>query len=133
MTLFYLAAIVNRDIKGFIRYMNRNFVTLSSECKCVNGICNEGVSGDGSCFCHHGWKGRVCNTCKLILTTANIFVLVVVGPLKVDPRTTQTLTKISEDNPTNCGFAEDEAKFSAGVRSRAKIPRYCRKQLIRRR
>ena len=78
-----------------IHYMNRNFVTLSSECKCVNGTCNEGVSGDGSCFCHHGWKGRVCNTCKLILLSANIFLLVAVGPPEVDPRKTRTLPKIT--------------------------------------
>ena len=43
-----------------------------SECNCVNGTCNEGISGDGTCFCHHGWKGKNCNVCKLSLTVTRL-------------------------------------------------------------
>lgn len=45
--------------------VERILVPFSAECKCVNGTCNEGVHGDGSCLCHHGWKGALCNECKL--------------------------------------------------------------------
>ena len=37
---------------------------LPSDCKCVNGLCNEGIDGDGRCYCQHGWKGPFCNICK---------------------------------------------------------------------
>ena len=40
------------------------FLFLFSDCKCVNGLCSEGVDGDGRCYCQHGWKGQICNTCK---------------------------------------------------------------------
>ena len=28
-------------------------------CECVNGICNDGGEGDGSCLCNMGWGGPV--------------------------------------------------------------------------
>ena len=30
---------------------------------CVNGSCNEGISGDGQCACDHGFSGELCDTC----------------------------------------------------------------------
>ncbi|KAJ7377675.1 Stabilin-2 [Desmophyllum pertusum] len=33
----------------------------TNACKCVNGLCNEGIDADGRCFCQHGWKGQICN------------------------------------------------------------------------
>lgn len=41
---------------------NSSFLPLS-ECNCTeNGICNEGVHGDGFCFCFGGWTGESCET-----------------------------------------------------------------------
>lgn len=31
-----------------------------AECACDNGICNDGLQGDGSCDCFPGWKGPTC-------------------------------------------------------------------------
>lgn len=31
-----------------------------AECACDNGICNDGLQGDGSCECFPGWKGPTC-------------------------------------------------------------------------
>ena len=36
----------------------------SIECnKCVNGICNDGIKGNGKCICFNNWKGELCNEC----------------------------------------------------------------------
>ena len=32
-------------------------------CECVNGICNDGGEGDGSCLCNMGWGGELCDVC----------------------------------------------------------------------
>lgn len=35
---------------GFYKWVNK-FLFLFLDCKCVNGLCNEGVDGDGRCYC----------------------------------------------------------------------------------
>ena len=32
-------------------------------CECVNGVCNDGAEGDGSCLCDLGWGGELCDIC----------------------------------------------------------------------
>lgn len=34
------------------------------DCKCVNGRCNDGIQGDGSCQCDLGWRGIYCSIGK---------------------------------------------------------------------
>lgn len=53
---------------------------LSSDCKCVNGLCNEGIYGDGRCYCQHGWKGQFCNTCKYHIKYQHIKLWDVISP-----------------------------------------------------
>ena len=31
--------------------------------KCVNGVCLDGTSGNGSCSCNSGWNGTLCDVC----------------------------------------------------------------------
>lgn len=31
-------------------------------CQCVNGVCNQGLSGNGACTCASGWKGVKCDS-----------------------------------------------------------------------
>ena len=36
----------------------------SIECnKCVNGICNDGINGNGQCICFNNWEGKLCDQC----------------------------------------------------------------------
>ena len=37
---------------------------ICTKCKCNNGICNSGYSGDGTCNCSTGWEGLYCSKCK---------------------------------------------------------------------
>ena len=32
-------------------------------CTCVNGVCDDGSRGSGSCMCDLGWAGANCDTC----------------------------------------------------------------------
>lgn len=34
-------------------------------CRCVNGVCNSGINGTGSCDCNSGFKGTACDESKL--------------------------------------------------------------------
>jgi len=55
-------------IKVHIRLGNWQVTALTlslTVCNCsANGLCDEGVDGDGSCFCLPGWQGDRCNICK---------------------------------------------------------------------
>lgn len=31
------------------------------ECRCQHGLCRDGVDGDGTCECHLGWRGVLCD------------------------------------------------------------------------
>lgn len=33
-------------------------------CKCVHGLCNSGLQGDGTCECYTGYTGPNCDTRK---------------------------------------------------------------------
>ena len=45
--------------------MASNFSNALIVCNCsANGRCNDGVDGDGSCFCLPGWQGDRCDICK---------------------------------------------------------------------
>jgi hypothetical protein len=34
------------------------------ECQCVNGKCDNGIMGDGSCTCDSGYSGKLCDQGK---------------------------------------------------------------------
>lgn len=40
-------------------------IFYASECKCVNGACNNGPEGDGACECFYGYMGKVCDKGKM--------------------------------------------------------------------
>ena len=41
-------------------------IISSLACNCSgNGVCNDGVDGDGSCSCLPGWQGDNCDICKI--------------------------------------------------------------------
>jgi hypothetical protein len=39
------------------------------DCNCVNGVCSEGIDGDGSCNCTAGWNGTRCDIAVSTPTT----------------------------------------------------------------
>ena len=40
------------------------FGKYCQKCNCQNGVCNDGVNGDGSCLCDEGFTGSNCDICK---------------------------------------------------------------------
>ncbi|CAJ0963800.1 unnamed protein product [Ranitomeya imitator] len=95
----------------------------AKECTCVNGKCNDGITGDGTCECDVGWRGVKCDSAitedkcnKICHTSANCLV-------KTDGTAYCQCAFGFEGNGTMCTAIDACAKSNGGCSASAE----CRK------